>query len=89
MQEAYQPSLWSVTDFLSCPGNARVKDCLEAHRHETGFSAECKEEFEKMMEARSQDFRLDSSLRDACREDIELVCGLEKVRECVHTSIGR
>jgi hypothetical protein len=33
-----------------------------------------------MMEARSQDFRLDSSLRDACAEDIDLLCGLEKVR---------
>jgi hypothetical protein len=39
-----------------------------------------------MMEARSQDFRLDSSLRDACAEDIELVCGLEKVCGPVSTS---
>jgi hypothetical protein len=74
---------------IMCPGNARVKDCLEAHRYDAGFSAECKEEFEKMMEARSQDFRLDSSLRDACAEDINLVCGLEKVRGSVLISTGR
>ena len=45
-------------------GGARVKDCLEAHREEPGFSAECKEEFEGMMEARAADFRLDSTLRE-------------------------
>eukprot|EP00884_Botryococcus_braunii_P009912 jgi/Botrbrau1/18922/Bobra.177_2s0076.1 len=65
-----------------CPkieaGNARVKDCLEENRNKEDFSPECKEEFEKMMEQRSVDFRLDSSLRDACSEDIDLVCGFEK-----------
>ncbi len=45
-------------------GGARVKDCLEDHREEPGFSAECKEEFEAMMEARAADFRLDSTLRE-------------------------
>ncbi len=34
-----------------------MKDCLEAHREDPGFSAECKEEFEAMMEARAADFR--------------------------------
>ena len=43
---------------------ARVKDCLEDHRDDAGFSAECKEMFEQMMEARAEDFRLDSSLRE-------------------------
>ena len=34
-----------------------MKDCLESHREDPGFSAECKEEFEAMMEARAADFR--------------------------------
>ena len=34
-----------------------MKDCLEDHREDPGFSAECKEEFEIMMEARAADFR--------------------------------
>jgi Cysteine rich repeat len=59
-----------------------VKDCLEESRNKDGFSAECKDEFEKMMEQRSLDFRLDSSLREACREDINLVCGFEQVCYC-------
>lgn len=56
-----------------------MKDCLEEHREEPDFSVECKEEFEKMMEARAADFRLDSTLRDKCANDIEDVCGYEKV----------
>lgn len=43
-----------------------MKDCLEARREEVGFSAECKEELEAMMEKRAADFRLDSTLREAC-----------------------
>lgn len=62
-------------------GNARVKDCLEDHRDDSGFSAECKEEFELMMEARAADFRLDSSLREKCADDIEDVCGVAKVSQ--------
>lgn len=42
-----------------------MKDCLEARREEVGFSAECKEELEAMMEKRAADFRLDSTLREA------------------------
>ena len=61
-------------------GNARVEDCLEEHREDAGFSAECKEEFEAMMEARAADFRLDLSLREKCFEVIMNVCGYEKVR---------
>ena len=45
-------------------GGARVKDCLEEHREDAGFSAECRAEFEKMMEARAADFRLDPTLRE-------------------------
>ena len=66
-------------------GGSRVKDCLEAHREDADFSAECKEEFEAMMEARAADFRLDSSLSEACASDIEDVCGYERV--CVWPSL--
>jgi len=55
-----------------------VKDCLESHREDPGFSAECKEEFEAMMEKRAADFRLDSTLREVCADDIEAVCGYER-----------
>lgn len=41
-----------------------MKDCLESHREDTGFSAECKDELEAMMEKRAADFRLDSTLRE-------------------------
>lgn len=57
------------------PGNARVKDCLEQHRLEEGFSADCRQELESMMAERATDVRLDSSLRDACKEDIVRTCG--------------
>lgn len=55
-----------------------MKDCLESHREDPGFSAECKEEFEAMMEKRAADFRLDSTLREVCADDIEAVCGYER-----------
>lgn len=60
------------------PGNARVKDCLEEHRNEPNFSAECKAQLEGMMERRATDFRLDSALAEQCADDIEDVCGYEK-----------
>jgi len=60
------------------PGNARVKDCLEEKKDEPEFSEECKAEFEKMMERRATDFRLDVKLRELCKDDIEEVCGYEK-----------
>ncbi|CAI5995094.1 unnamed protein product [Closterium sp. NIES-64] len=52
------------------PGDARVKDCLEEHRSEPEFSKTCKAEFDKMMERRAVDFRLDASLRKYCHKDI-------------------
>ena len=58
-----------------------MKDCLEEHREDAEFSSECKAEFERMMQFRAADFRLDSSLREACASDIEDVCGYEKVRQ--------
>eukprot|EP00899_Mesostigma_viride_P006852 jgi/Mesvir1/16168/Mv08435-RA.1 len=60
------------------PGNARVKDCLEDHRNDPGFSVNCKAQFESMMERRAADFRLDAPLREFCAKDIEVVCGYEK-----------
>lgn len=56
-----------------------MKDCLEEHRDDAEFSSECKEEFEKMMESRAADYRLDSSLREKCADDIEDLCGFQKV----------
>ncbi|KAK9820440.1 hypothetical protein WJX72_010380 [[Myrmecia] bisecta] len=60
------------------PGGAKIKDCLEEHREDPQFSAECKAELEAMMERRAADFRLDAALRELCRKDIEDVCGYEK-----------
>lgn len=60
------------------PGNSRAKDCLEEHRKDAGFSEECKVEIDKMMERRAVDFRLDSELRELCRDDIDELCGYEK-----------
>ena len=59
-------------------GNAQVKDCLEENREKPDFSAECKTEIEKMMERRATDFRLDSTLRETCKQDIDEICGYEK-----------
>ena len=43
-----------------------MKDCLEEHREDPGFSAECKEEFEIMMEARAADFRCAPLVTSCC-----------------------
>ncbi|GJP29711.1 hypothetical protein CLOM_g19337 [Closterium sp. NIES-68] len=56
------------------PGDARVKDCLEEHRLEAEFSKGCKVEFEKMMERRATDFRLDFNLQKYCHKDITETC---------------
>ena len=45
-------------------GNAAVKDCLEESRDQGGFTPECKQEIEAMMERRAQDVRLDSTLME-------------------------
>jgi Golgi apparatus protein 1 len=60
------------------PGMGRAKQCLEDNRAKPDFSPECKAKFEEMMVRRASDFRLDESLRSACRDDIEEVCGYEK-----------
>eukprot|EP00271_Cylindrocystis_brebissonii_P000507 TRINITY_DN1061_c0_g3_i1.p1 TRINITY_DN1061_c0_g3~~TRINITY_DN1061_c0_g3_i1.p1 ORF type:complete len:958 (-),score=202.65 TRINITY_DN1061_c0_g3_i1:1362-4235(-) len=56
------------------PGDARVKDCLEEHHLDPDFSAPCKMEFDKMMERRATDFRLDPTLRKFCKGDIGEIC---------------
>ena len=55
-----------------------MKDCLEEHRNEDNFPVDCREELEVMMQERSTDFRLDSTLREACKEDIMLTCGWDE-----------
>lgn len=67
-------------------GSARVKDCLEQHRQDDGFSSECRDELENVMQERATDFRLDSSLRDACEEDIMYTCGWDDVCPCAHAA---
>lgn len=75
----HRAMVFACNMLLLFAGNARVKDCLEEHRDETEFSPECKEEFETMMESRAADYRLDSSLREKCADDIEDLCGFQKV----------
>eukprot|EP00898_Chlorokybus_atmophyticus_P002052 jgi/Chlat1/2848/Chrsp194S08770 len=60
------------------PGDARVKNCLEDHREDPGFSVACKKEFEAMMERRVADFRLDPELTKYCEKDINELCAFEK-----------
>ncbi|KAL2619820.1 hypothetical protein R1flu_000025 [Riccia fluitans] len=59
------------------PGNARIKDCLESARLDPEFSRTCKDEFDKMLARRSEDFRLDPILKASCQNDINQVCGSE------------
>ena len=39
-----------------------MKDCLEDSREQPGFTPECKQELENMMERRAKDVRLDTVL---------------------------
>jgi Cysteine rich repeat len=65
---------------LHVTGQSRVKTCLEEHRADDGFSADCRAELEAMMERRMVDFRLDTNLKEKCLEDIEDLCDFEDVR---------
>ncbi len=49
-------------------------DCLEARRLEPEFSGGCRDAIEAALADRASDFRLDASLRRACRQDIERTC---------------
>jgi len=53
---------------MSCAGNAAVKDCLEESREQEGFTPECKQELETMMERRAKDVRLDIALMAVRRQ---------------------
>lgn len=56
------------------PGHSRAMDCLEAHRMEPDFSEPCRNIIEASVAERSADFRLDASLRAACKKDIQRRC---------------
>lgn len=56
-----------------------MKNCLEEHRSDADFSPDCKAELEAMMARRASDFRLDAELIRVCANDIDNVCGYEKV----------
>ncbi|GAX78146.1 hypothetical protein CEUSTIGMA_g5588.t1 [Chlamydomonas eustigma] len=58
----------------SLPGNSQVKDCLEKNRNQKGFSSECKEEIDQLIERRVRDFKLDFRLRNSCEKDIYETC---------------
>ncbi len=51
-------------------------ECLEDHRADDGFGADCREKLEEVMAARAMDFRLDAPLREACEADAQRVCGI-------------
>ena len=72
---------FDIYALLCVAGAARVKDCLEGHRNEDNFPSDCRDELEGMMQERSTDFRLDSTLREACQEDIMLTCGWDEVSQ--------
>jgi len=59
-------------------GGSKVKDCLEDNREKSGFSPVCKEQVDKMIQARSQNFMLDYDIKTGCKEDIEKLCQYEK-----------
>ncbi|MEW5311456.1 MAG: hypothetical protein WDW38_003170 [Sanguina aurantia] len=56
------------------PGAAKAKDCLEEHRTDSAFTADCKGEMDAMIQRRVRDFRLDSRLRSSCESDIYTMC---------------
>ena len=51
-----------------------MKDCLELNRNHPGFSTDCKEEIDAMIERRVRDFTLDARLRKSCEKDIYETC---------------
>lgn len=69
-----------------CAHAPQVKECLEEHRNDDGFSADCKEEIVSMIERRVRDFKLDSRLRTACESDIYTTCAFYGVSLTSHFS---
>lgn len=58
------------------PGEANVKDCLELHMYEDGFSDDCRDRLSELISLRSRYFRLDSIIRTHCVDDITRLCGV-------------
>ncbi len=52
--------------------HTQVQECLEDHIDEADFSSECKEELDTIIAARVADFRLDTELREACEQDLQV-----------------
>ncbi|KAI8477290.1 MAG: hypothetical protein J3K34DRAFT_398918 [Monoraphidium minutum] len=56
------------------PGHARVQECLEDSMDDEEFSPGCRKELDAVIAKRVADFRLDPSLQEACKEDLETTC---------------
>ena len=48
------------------------QECLEDKIDESGFSADCKEELDNIIAKRVSDFKLDTPLREACENDLQV-----------------
>lgn len=76
-----------VLDLQFCrdvpPGHMRAIDCLEMNRYEPDFTQGCRDVLEASIAERSADFRLDSSLRAACKKDIKRRC-MKSATRCAH-----
>ena len=49
-----------------------AQECLEDNIDESGFSADCKEELNNIIAKRVSDFKLDTALREACEDDLQV-----------------
>ncbi|GAX77303.1 hypothetical protein CEUSTIGMA_g4749.t1 [Chlamydomonas eustigma] len=56
------------------PGHMRVQECLEDNMEDSKFSSECKEELDDIIAKRVTDFKLDTTLREACESDLQDMC---------------
>ena len=59
------------------PGNSRVIECLRVHKNDFDFSKDCRDELHDITSLELSDFRLDGSLRRACKKDAEKLCKKE------------
>eukprot|EP00775_Hariotina_reticulata_P012795 gene12795-12923_t len=69
----YQKCLGDKKRFCAevAPGQAAARSCLIGHRNDKGFTAQCRVELEKMIQARVQDFRVDTRLRKVCKSALD------------------
>lgn len=56
------------------PGKSRVFNCLLSKADKVDFSTQCKNLLQQQEEKRVKDWRLDYTLRQACRYDVPSVC---------------